>query len=111
MHLMHLQAEEYNSIKNGTKRVEFRLFDAKRRMISIGDELQFENVEDGERITVKVVDMIVDTSGFTDLVKKFTPEMMASESEEKALEVLNKFYTPEQQIDNAVVAIVFKLLK
>ena len=40
-HIMHLDNGSFNSIKNGTKTIEMRLFDDKRKEMSIGDEITF----------------------------------------------------------------------
>lgn len=40
-HTMKLHAAPYNAIKNGTKTIELRLYDEKRKMISVGDEIEF----------------------------------------------------------------------
>mgnify|MGYP001642373722 CR=1 FL=1 len=41
LHEMKLQAEYYNFILNGTKRIEIRLNDEKRQKIKIGDSIKF----------------------------------------------------------------------
>ncbi len=38
-HEMKLQQKYYDFIKNGTKRIEIRLFDEKRQKIKIGDTM------------------------------------------------------------------------
>ena len=38
---MSLQPEYYNFILNGTKRIEIRLFDEKRKQIKLGDTIKF----------------------------------------------------------------------
>ena len=40
-HIMNLNDTPYNMIKSGRKTIELRLYDEKRRMISIGDEIEF----------------------------------------------------------------------
>lgn len=40
--------------KEGTKTIELRLFDEKRRKIQIGDIIEFSNTETGEKIGAKV---------------------------------------------------------
>ena len=46
-HEMGLQVKYFDFIKNGTKRIELRLFDEKRRGIKIGDIIEFTN-SDGD---------------------------------------------------------------
>ena len=45
-HIMNLNDTPYNMIKSGRKTIELRLYDEKRRMISIGDEIEFVNSKD-----------------------------------------------------------------
>ena len=42
MHIMKLQEEYFNFIKNGTKQYEIRLNDEKRRRIKVGDFIEFQ---------------------------------------------------------------------
>ena len=41
---MKLQEDPFERIKNGTKTVEFRLYDEKRQTIQIGDEIEFSKL-------------------------------------------------------------------
>lgn len=45
IHKMNLQNGPYNSIKNGDKDIELRLYDEKRRKINVGDIIEFNNDE------------------------------------------------------------------
>ena len=45
-HTMKLHDRPYNSIKSGIKTIELRLYDDKRKMISVGDEIEFVNSAD-----------------------------------------------------------------
>lgn len=45
LHKMKLQEDPFERIKNGTKTVEFRLYDEKRQTIQIGDEIEFSNYQ------------------------------------------------------------------
>ena len=42
-HYMHLKKRPFQKIWNGEKTIELRLFDEKRRLICIGDQIEFEN--------------------------------------------------------------------
>ena len=41
IHNMKLNESPFERIKNGTKTIEFRLYDEKRRQIKIGDKIVF----------------------------------------------------------------------
>lgn len=45
-HNMCLNAQPFNMIKQGIKTIELRLYDDKRKMIRVGDEIEFTNSTD-----------------------------------------------------------------
>ncbi len=54
-HYMSLDAQPFEKIKNGTKTIELRLYDEKRRLIRLGEEIEFTNNKNGERLLTKVI--------------------------------------------------------
>lgn len=52
-HSMQLTPSPFQMIKEGTKTIELRLFDEKRRKIQIGDIIEFSNTETGEKSAQK----------------------------------------------------------
>ena len=53
--LIHLDNEYFELIKNETKNIELRLNDEKRRMLRVGDVIEFENRKDKEKIYCKII--------------------------------------------------------
>ena len=51
---MKLNNEPFNLIKNGTKTVELRLNDEKRKLLNIGDKIEFTNITNGVRLHIKL---------------------------------------------------------
>ena len=105
LHKMKLQEDPFERIKNGTKTVEFRLYDEKRRTIQIGDEIEFSK----EKLLVKVIDLYKEES-FEKLFKK----VFVGEDKEKIIEKaksMNRFYTPEQEKEYGVVGIKIEIIK
>ncbi|MHB0740832.1 ASCH domain-containing protein [Peptostreptococcus anaerobius] len=51
---MHLKDKHFKMMKNGSKKVEVRLNDGKRRELKIGDIISFKNLETGEELERKV---------------------------------------------------------
>lgn len=49
---MKLQKSPFEKIKNGTKTVEFRLYDEKRRKINIGDQIEFSKLPDLQELSL-----------------------------------------------------------
>lgn len=71
LHKMKLQEDPFKRIKNGTKTVEFRLYDEKRQSIQIGDEIEFSRLPElQEKLLVKVIDLYREDS-FEKLFKKY----------------------------------------
>lgn len=57
-HKMKLLEKPFNNIKDGSKKVEFRLYDDKRKEIKIGDIIEFSKLPDlTEKLNVEVVDL------------------------------------------------------
>ena len=58
LHKMKLNESPFEKIKNGTKTVEFRLFDEKRKTIKVGDQIEFSKLPDmQEKLLVDVVEL------------------------------------------------------
>ena len=45
LHKMRLNKEPFDEMKNGTKTIEFRLYDEKRQKVKIGDKIEFSKLE------------------------------------------------------------------
>ena len=58
-HFMQLQPSPFEMIRNGTKTIELRLYDEKRRKIRIGDTISFTNTESKEVLNVTVLELSV----------------------------------------------------
>ena len=110
LHKMKLQEDPFERIKNGTKTVEFRLYDERRRTIQIGDEIEFSKLPElQEKLLVKVIDLYKEES-FEKLFKK----VFVGEDKEKIIEKaksMNRFYTPEQEKEYGVVGIKIEIIK
>ena len=58
-HEMQLTPSPFDMIRDGSKTIELRLYDEKRRLISAGDLICFTNTETGEKLEVKVLELCV----------------------------------------------------
>ena len=57
-HMMNLNPSPFNMIREGYKTIELRLYDEKRKLISVGDIIIFSNtVDSNDTLCVKVVDL------------------------------------------------------
>ncbi len=110
-HIMKLNEKYFEYIKNGTKRIEIRLNDEKRKKIKVGDEIVFQKEPElTEEICTKVIGLIT-KNNFKELIKNLNISQYAdkNEAEDKFLEDLYKFYTKEQGEKYGVIGIEIKL--
>lgn len=106
-HILKLQPKYFDYIKNGTKRIELRLYDEKRQKIDIGDTIIFQKEPELEtNMKVKVIGLLRYNT-FEELFQDFDIEIMADKSmtKQELLNVLEEFYTPEKQKQYGVVGI------
>jgi len=109
---LRLNKEPFESIKNGTKTVELRLYDEKRQLINIGDFIIFKE-RDNEENQIKVIVQDVDVYlNFEDLYKNYDKIEMGYKKDEVAdPKDMEKYYSKEEQSKYGVVAIRVELVK
>lgn len=107
IHKMKLKEEPFESIKNGTKTIEFRLYDEKRRKVKIGDKIEFSKLPDlDEKILVEVLD-IYKAETFENLFEKIYTD---KEEIERKTKSMYQFYSKEQENECGVVGIKIALV-
>lgn len=105
MHYMNLHDGPFNLINNGTKNVELRLNDSKRKKIKTGDLIEFTNRVTNEKLVVRVVDLIK-FKNFYDLYESFDKVSLGySEDEEANASDMELYYSKEEQEKYGVLAI------
>ena len=112
-HMMKLNPSPFKMIREGNKTIELRLYDEKRKLISIGDIITFTNTEDSNyTLCVKVMDLFVFPS-FDELYKNlpllecgYTKEDIATASPSD----MEEYYSKEMQQQYGVVGIKISLL-
>ena len=107
---MNLQPKYFDFIKDGTKRIELRLYDEKRQSIQLGDIIEFAKSDD-EKFKAKVVGLLRYNS-FANLFEDFDISILADSSmtKQELLEVLGEFYSEEKQAEFGVIGIRIKLI-
>ena len=94
LHKMKLNESPFERIKNGTKTIEFRLYDEKRKKIKIGDKIEFSKLPDlQEKILVDVLDIYREKT-FKNLFKKIYTDEDEIEIKTKSM---YQFYSKEQE--------------
>ena len=108
--IVHLDADIFNVVEKGTKCVECRLYDEKRRRLSVGDKITFIKRPDDLEFVDAIVEDIRIYPNFRELVKDYSMDEMyiSSYTKEDFLELLKRFYTEEEQEQYGVIAIKFK---
>ncbi len=110
MHEMRLHKEPFENIKGGTKTIELRLNDDKRRLIKVGDVIQFTNRVTNEKVNTKVVSLHRYDS-FDELYKHFDKVSMGYDKDEVADPCdMELYYSKEDQKKYGVVGIEICLL-
>ena len=112
LHKMKLNESPFERIKNGTKTIEFRLYDEKRQQIKIGDTIIFLKEPDlNESFKAKVTGLLRYNS-FEDMFKDFDTSILSDKSMTKKdlINVLEQFYTKEKQKQYGVLGIRIELI-
>ena len=69
IHNMSLQPVPFEKIRNGTKTVEMRLNDEKRRLIKVGDTIEFTNAADSNSAVRCIVTGLFPFDSFEELYR------------------------------------------
>ncbi|MBO6060932.1 MAG: 23S rRNA (uracil(1939)-C(5))-methyltransferase RlmD, partial [Clostridia bacterium] len=106
-HQMNLDPAPYEMIENGSKTIELRLFDEKRRKIKPGDAIVFTNTDTGEKLSATVLNLHCFRS-FEELYQTL-PLMKCGYSKEKVAQAkpsdMEQYYSEELQKRYGVVGI------
>lgn len=111
-HIMKLKSRYFDYMKNGTKRIEIRLNDEKRKLIKVGDTITFlKEPELTDKLNTKVIELLK-YDNFDDMFNDIDISLLAdkSMSKEELINVLEEFYTKEKQKEYGVLGIRIELL-
>lgn len=112
IHEMRLNNEPFNKIKEGTKTVELRLLDEKRKALRVGDKIIFTNRANNEKIDVLVTNLFKADS-FAPIYEKYSKVAMGYNEEDDAKpEDMEEYYSKEEIKKYGCIAIeIEKVLK
>ncbi len=108
--MVHLNQEVFSYVLNGTKSVEGRLNDEKRKKLKVGDKIIFINKSnDMERIE-SIVEELKYYNSFVDLVEDYSMKELLDNRYSKSyyLNLIYNFYNKEDEEKYGVVAIRFR---
>ncbi len=111
IHKMKLRDKPFKLIKAGTKTIELRLYDEKRKLLNVSDVIEFTNIDTKEVIKVEIL-QLHRFNNFDDLYKHFNKISMGYEVNEVANPSdMEEYYSKEEQQEYGVVGIEIKVLK
>ena len=106
IHYMKLRNDPFERIKNGSKKIEIRLYDEKRKLVKVKDEIEFTNLENNEKIKVRVI-KIHKFKTFKELFDYFDNSYFGSSSHD--YNIMYDYYSKEEEKNYGVVGIEIKL--
>ena len=112
LHKMKLKESPFERIKNGTKKIEFRLYDEKRQQIKIGDTIKFLKEPNlNESFNAKIIGLLRYNT-FEDMFRDFDISVLSDKSmtKEELISTLEQFYTKEKQKQYGVLGIRIELI-
>ena len=104
-HEMRLHDGPFKKIRAGTKTIEMRLYDEKRQMIQVGDEIEFTSRTSFEKQLTKVIAIHI-YSSFEEIYREYDKVSLGYDIDEEAsFTDLEKYYSKEEQEKYGVVGI------
>jgi len=113
-HFLNLHPEPFSHIAEGTKTIELRLLDEKRKLICVGDTLIFKNTQDTARTISCIVKKLHIFADFEELYHSlpldkcgYLPHELATASPKD----MEAYYSIEKQKCYGVVGIEIELIQ
>lgn len=114
VHNMKLRAKPYSMIANGSKTIELRLYDEKRRKISVGDQIVFTCVDMDEGALTVVVKQLHIFPSFSELYEILPLDKCGYTEHELSAATaddMNVYYDRQAQGEYGVVGIEIERIK
>ena len=108
--VIHLDEDIFEVVKNGTKNVEVRVNDEKRRRLKVDDRITFlKRPDDIEKIDA-IIENLVYYKNFNELVEDYKIEELYIKgyTKEEFVNLLKRFYSDDEINKFGVVAIRFR---
>jgi len=107
---MKLATETFEKISTGTKIIESRLYDDKRRKINVGDKIEFTCADDASKKISVNVKALYRYSSFEEMFSDFSPEYFGERSKDLLLEKIRNFYSSDEESMYGVIGIKISLV-
>lgn len=111
LHNMKLNDGPFNLIKEGSKTIELRLFDEKRRLLNVGDDILFRNIITNEELLTNII-ALHKYNSFKELYKDFDKVSLGYGIDEECdPSDMNEYYSTLDEEKYGVVGIELKLVR
>ena len=113
-HSMKLQTKPFAAIASGSKTIELRLYDEKRRQMKVGDEIEFTELTEGKRRVLTRVVALHRFPSFAELYNTLPLEKCGYSELEIANaspDDMNAYYPIEEQNQYGVIGIEIALVR
>ncbi len=104
-HTMKLLEDPFERIKDGTKTVEFRLYDEKRKMVQVGDIIEFYKLPD---LTQKISTEVVELYRYPTFRELFQHLGYNEEEVLERVKSMHQIYSEEEEQKDGVLGIKIK---
>lgn len=107
-HFMHLNSAPFQAIWDGKKTIELRLFDEKRQLLQLGQQIEFDELGERSRRIVVEIKALHRFASFAELYQALPMEKCGYEQGEQAKpEDMLAYYGKAEQAKYGVVGIEF----
>lgn len=107
-HIMNLKPKPFSMIKEGKKTIELRLYDEKRKRISVGDNIKFVNTDNEDDVLIVDVKELYIFDSF-EILYKMLSLLECGYTEENVIDAspddMEEYYSKEKQSQYGVVGI------
>ena len=111
LHHIRLKQSPFEKIKEGTKTIEVRLFDEKRKELRIRDEIEFSLMSNpNDKIRVRIKNLVQHES-FSNLYETFPPELFGVGNKENFTKSMYSIYTKENENKYGGLGICLEYIK
>lgn len=105
---MRLKPLPFSQIEEGKKTLEVRLYDSKRQLLQIGDEILFYNRENAEQTLLKTIKDLRRYPSFKDMAENENYKLCGFNVSDTIQDVINcyhTYYSPEEEAEFGVLVI------
>jgi ASC-1-like (ASCH) protein len=111
MNHMHLHKDPFERILSGSQKIEARINDEKRRLLNVGDNIEFTSREDPERkFRAEIIELLMHDN-FENLYSSFPVQQFGGTDLNHLLTSIYKYYSKEEETKWGVVGIRLEVLE